>query len=77
MRNVAMNRVRALLICTHPIDYAQTRVREATKHLLARVDVREEEKKLASEALKGLRSATEERRSSPRQKARVSARKSR
>lgn len=36
MAYVPMNRVRALLICTHPKDYALMRVREAAKHLLAR-----------------------------------------
>jgi hypothetical protein len=76
MQNVAVNRGRALLVCTHPSDYAPTRAREAAKHLLARVDASEEPKQLASEALKGVQSGTEETCSSPPLKARVSRRQS-
>jgi hypothetical protein len=41
--------MRALIICTHPSDYMNTRVREAAKHLQAQVDVSEEDKRLAEE----------------------------
>jgi hypothetical protein len=58
MRSVPMNWVRALLICTHPSDYAPTRVREAARHLQAQGDGSEKEKQLASEALKSLQPAT-------------------
>lgn len=76
-----MNRTRALIICTRPGDYVPTRVREAAKHLQAQVDVSEDEKQLASEALKSLQPpadpAPQGTRSTPRVKATVSARKSR
>jgi hypothetical protein len=68
-----MNRTRALVSCTRPGDCVPTRVRQAAKHLLAQGDVSEEEKQLATKALEGLRSPTEETRSSPRPKVRRSA----
>ncbi len=50
MRNVTMNRVRALSICTHSSDYASARVGEAARHLLPPGDVGEEQKRLAMSA---------------------------
>jgi hypothetical protein len=47
-----MNRARALLICTRPTDYSTWRVREAAEHLLAQPNVSEEDRQLASDALK-------------------------
>jgi hypothetical protein len=46
-----MNRSRALLICARPADYSTRRAREAAEHLLARPNVSEEEKQLATKAL--------------------------
>jgi hypothetical protein len=51
-RTVPMTRAAALLICTRPAGYSTWRVREAAEHLLAQAHVSEEEKKLASDALK-------------------------
>jgi len=60
MAYVPMNRTRALIICTRPQDYAPSRLREAARCLLDRRDATEEEKRLASEAIEGLRSKREE-----------------
>ena len=56
MAYVPMNRTRALIICTRPQDYAPARLREAARCLLDRRDAADEEKRLASEAIEGLRS---------------------
>ena len=60
MAYVPMNRTRALIICTRPQDYAPARLREAARYLLDRRDTTEEEQRLATEALEGLRSKRDE-----------------
>jgi hypothetical protein len=51
-QRVVMNRARALLICTRPADYPTWRVREAAEHLLAQPNASEEDKQVATDALK-------------------------
>jgi len=48
MAYVPMNRTRALIICTHPQDYAPARLRESARHLLDRKDATDEERRLAT-----------------------------
>ena len=60
MAYVPMNRIRALIICTHPQDYLPGRLREAARYLLDRRDATEEEKRLASEAIEWLRAKQDE-----------------
>jgi len=60
MAYVPMNRTRALIICTRPQDYTSARLREAARYLLDRRDATEEEKRLATEAIEGLRSKRDE-----------------
>jgi hypothetical protein len=60
MGSVPINRTGALIICTRPQDYAPTRLREAARCLLDRKDATEEERRLATEALEGLRSKRDE-----------------
>ena len=56
MAYVPINRTRALIICTHPQDYAPARLRLAARYLLDRPDTTEEERRLATEAIEWLRS---------------------
>jgi len=54
MRSVTMTRMWALVIRLATRDCAQSRVREAAKHLLAQANVIDEEKSLAIQALEVL-----------------------
>ena len=55
MGSVPINRTRALIISA-PQDYVPARLREAERYLLDRQDATEEERRLATEAIEGLRS---------------------
>ena len=68
MAYVPMNRTRALIICTHPQDYLPARLREAARYLLDRRDTTEEERRLATEAIEGLRSKRAEPRAGQRKR---------
>ena len=66
MGSVPMNRTRARLICEAPQDHRPSRVREAAMYLLRMSGVTESERRIASEAIEGLRSKRDKPRDEPK-----------